>query len=85
MIAPDFTRLGETNMPEKFLTTAEACEWLGVSHEALAMWRARAADPLPAMRAGKAWRYSVAAVTRWLERQGKRAVESRRPRRAAQA
>ncbi len=54
--------------PREFLDTKAASEFLGLSTQALELWRTRREGP-PFVRVGRAVRYSVADLRGWMNGQ----------------
>ena len=61
------------NMPERWCSTKEMCEYLGVSRDTLLTWINE--KKMPANKVGRSWKFKTSEVDAWIK-SGKAADES---------
>lgn len=53
------------NIPERWCSTKEVCEYLGVSRDTVLTWINE--KGLPASKVGRNWKYKLSEVEEWVE------------------
>ena len=53
------------NMPERWCSTKEVCEYLGVSRDTVLTWINE--KGLPTSKVGRNWKYKLSEVEEWVE------------------
>jgi len=61
------------NMPERWCSTKEMCEYLGVSRDTLLTWINE--KKMPASKVGRSWKFKISEVDEWIK-SGKAADKS---------
>lgn len=61
------------NMPERWCSTKEMCEYLGVSRDTLLTWINE--KKMPANKVGRSWKFKTSEVDAWIK-SGKAADKS---------
>ena len=61
------------NMPERWCSTKEMCEYLGVSRDTLLTWINE--KNMPASKVGRSWKFKTSEVDEWIK-SGKAADKS---------
>ena len=52
------------NMPERWCSTKEMCEYLGVSRDTLLTWINE--KKMPASKVGRSWKFKISEVDEWI-------------------
>ena len=53
------------NMPERWCSTKEMCEYLGVSRDTLLTWINE--KNMPASKVGRSWKFNASEVDAWIK------------------
>ena len=53
------------NMPERWCSTKEMCEYLGVSRDTLLTWINE--KNMPASKVGRSWKFKISEVDAWIK------------------
>jgi len=53
------------NMPERWCSTKEMCEYLGVSRDTLLTWINE--KNMPASKVGRSWKFKTSEVDEWIK------------------
>ena len=53
------------NMPERWCSTKEMCEYLGVSRDTLLTWINE--KKMPASTVGRSWKFKISEVDEWIK------------------
>lgn len=53
------------NMPERWCSTKEMCEYLGVSRDTLLTWINE--KKMPASKVGRSWMFKISEVDEWIK------------------
>jgi excisionase family DNA binding protein len=53
------------NMPERWCSTKEMCEYLGVSRDTLLTWINE--KNMPANKVGRSWKFKISEVDEWIK------------------
>ncbi|MBO4973027.1 MAG: helix-turn-helix domain-containing protein [Clostridia bacterium] len=53
------------NMPERWCSTKEMCEYLGVSRDTLLTWINE--KNMPASKVGRSWKFKASEVDAWIK------------------
>lgn len=53
------------NMPERWCSTKEMCEYLGVSRDTLLTWINE--KHMPASKVGRSWKFKTSEVDEWIK------------------
>ena len=53
------------NMPERWCSTKEMCEYLGVSRDTLLTWINE--QNMPASKVGRSWKFKTSEVDEWIK------------------
>lgn len=53
------------NIPERWCSTKEMCEYLGVSRDTLLTWINE--KNMPASKVGRSWKFKISEVDAWIK------------------
>ena len=53
------------NIPERWCSTKEMCEYLGVSRDTLLTWINE--KGMPASKVGRSWKFKISEVDAWIK------------------
>ena len=53
------------NTPERWCSTKEMCEYLGVSRDTLLTWINE--KKMPASKVGRSWKFKISEVDEWIK------------------